>query len=1000
MSSPLINRFSTLAITAYACAPAQAFCFETRTHSDLSAASARQSERLKEQLADIGVSSIDKEFVLHGVPRSVVQWFREGAVREDDTLSDEFARYRNHFFDPTVGAANNGGFTGVIPGTGLFSGFPSPDWGLGLAGKSRQEYSFIDGRRYYLDALTKPKRSERDGGMALTFRTLGQVIHLIQDVAQPQHTRNDSHGSGSLFERYVNRREVREGLPMGAAAIPRFKGGKDYFVNAEQTGLAQYVNRAFVSEATNFRWRNGQPTASDKYQHPVPLPSPEIVQVQDLDVPPKIKEYCGVKQACNMRFYSSGNDRGEVQARASTLSIFADDLERYEETLPNLATSLRFSLNSLNFKAVIPSLVPQAVAYSVGMTDHFFRGKLDTEPDPVRDDTLLVKNLSIEAMRGDFGLYYDDAQGTRFPVRLTGCAVDGEEFPVDNAKCIGAPLAPDAENPTTRLALRFDSPTDPKPAKAGEYMLVFNGTLGEEGPSNGSVGAVVGKQITNPYNGVLYFVGEDAERRTISFKVDKNGVSLVTGEINPLVAVMFDHTMRERAYHFKQAEVKTLPNGQRVHRTLALAVASYVFNDRQDRSVVAHPLFGTMRPQSGSVWTAVSKDPTVGGFEFRIAPTDPLGRQGQLFYSRYYADAKGQRRLESGVVPLPELSSTGYFYTDMSKGALFVSSDGTEVYPRGGTGFRRFGIRITLAAVPVAELFALAQGSSASSFKPLSSRPTNVGQCTVSYIGATGGGPLSPMTSTGTRRRVERVERDIEETAVVHILEDVVGNEVLAYTVRHAHRQLDASVTETCEVVGLDWSANAPRAKVSLIRRQQTQRIDRAVTDYVLPDGVLQNINDNVGVRPSNAGYVCGVAVGPQAGATWVYGSSYVDLSYEYSGFAPCPIVTSDEYVAASDIGKNPKKRIYRALTQRPQDALYFETVADSAGRTVNVLKFRDDVLPAAQFVADASPIGEVFVAAADMSVLVHEPKRGNMPKLTRDMIPNSIVKLLAAVWM
>jgi hypothetical protein len=463
---------------------------------------------------------------------------------------------------------------------------------------------------------------------------------------------------------------------------------------------------------------------------------------------------------------------------------------------------------------------------------------------------------------------------------------------------------------------------------------------------------------------------------------------------------MADHTMRERAYHFKQAEVKTLPNGQRVHRTLALAVASYVFNDRQDRSVVAHPLVGTMRPQSGSVWTAVSKDPTVGGFEFRIAPTDPLGRQGQLFYSRYYADAKGQRRLESGVVPLPELSSTGYFYTDMSKGALFVSSDGTEVYPRGGTAFRRFGIRITLAAVPVAELFALPQGSSASSFKPLSSRQTNVGQCTVSYIGATGGGPLIPMTSTGTRRRLERVERDIEETAVGHILEDLAGNEVLAYTVRYAHRQLEAFVTETCEVVGLDWSANAPRAKVSLIRRQQTQRIDRAVSDYVLPDGVLQNIDDNVGVRPSNAGYVCGVAVGPQAGATWVYGTSYVDLSYEYSGFAPCPIVTSDEYVVASDVGKNPKKRIYRALTQRPQDALYFETVADPAGSWMNVLKFRDDVLQGAQFVADASPIGEVFVAAADMSVLVHEPKRGNMPKLTRDMIPNSIVKLLAAVWM
>jgi hypothetical protein len=41
--------------------------------------------------------------------------------------------------------------------------------------------------------LTSPTADERKGFFGKTFQTLGQVIHHTQDMAQPQHVRNDAH---------------------------------------------------------------------------------------------------------------------------------------------------------------------------------------------------------------------------------------------------------------------------------------------------------------------------------------------------------------------------------------------------------------------------------------------------------------------------------------------------------------------------------------------------------------------------------------------------------------------------------------------------------------------------------------------------------------------------------------------------------------------------------------------------------------------------------------
>src|SRR5207248_9775652 len=130
-------------------------------------------------------------------------WLIEGGIREDDFQShplltalfgcpapenprSDIDRPKHHFFD-VQGAGG-----GIVPGA-----FPAPDWALGLQGRgtasTQNQFSVLDARRYQLLSLTAATRAERDRNTALLFRTLGHVTHLLQDMAQPQHTRRDAH---------------------------------------------------------------------------------------------------------------------------------------------------------------------------------------------------------------------------------------------------------------------------------------------------------------------------------------------------------------------------------------------------------------------------------------------------------------------------------------------------------------------------------------------------------------------------------------------------------------------------------------------------------------------------------------------------------------------------------------------------------------------------------------------------------------------------------------
>src|SRR5262249_33378540 len=179
------------------------------------------------------------------------------------SADEQIDRPRHHFFDVQRS------------GDGIANGFPAPDWALGLLGRGpsadQNHFPLADARVYQLRSLTGSTRQDRDRHTAKMFRTLGQVIHVLQDMAQPQHTRNDPHvgcaliqfiaGEKSWYEAYTetrartmnyrNRNVASRSLVFAgydSISLPTYR---DYWANPMGSGLADYSSRNFFSVGTN-----------------------------------------------------------------------------------------------------------------------------------------------------------------------------------------------------------------------------------------------------------------------------------------------------------------------------------------------------------------------------------------------------------------------------------------------------------------------------------------------------------------------------------------------------------------------------------------------------------------------------------------------------------------------------------------------------------------------------------------------------------------------------
>src|SRR3972149_5279023 len=167
--------------------PANIWAWDDKTtHQDLSIRATENSilsSAKGDYLKNLGFDrNLGETFTLNGEPKNVKDWIKFGSLMED--AGNIFtSKYYNHFHNPTL-AWEEAGLNMIYPDVINTS---SLIW----AQDDSNEWSWQKARNYYYLALTSSSPDQRSENFAKTFKGVGHIIHLIQDVAQPAHARND-----------------------------------------------------------------------------------------------------------------------------------------------------------------------------------------------------------------------------------------------------------------------------------------------------------------------------------------------------------------------------------------------------------------------------------------------------------------------------------------------------------------------------------------------------------------------------------------------------------------------------------------------------------------------------------------------------------------------------------------------------------------------------------------------------------------------------------------
>ena len=350
------------------------------------------------------------------IPSRVYGWLMRGAVREDDSgyksgvyTADEnepeddpylnFNRWCNHFFDPLTYSPLTD--PNAIPFCLLETYASAPVWASGAIdpfqspqqeqGDRRNHFTVYDARESMWRAITGYDRSQRlvattgldrKAYWATTFRSLGDVLHLNQDMAQPQHTRNESHGTShsSVYEKYIDARakgdkffriDGRLVFPATMPALvytgyapPRFSHYSKYWSTGQGQasmdngkGLADYSSRGFFTPARNID------------DSGYPLPSHDFSKYSSL----AIVTASGSKEEYLVASVPDKYlDQASDPIRMTRRSVWDDGLI----AIDGIPAGATFSLDQATYDDRAALLLPRAVGYSAGLLDYFFNGRL------------------------------------------------------------------------------------------------------------------------------------------------------------------------------------------------------------------------------------------------------------------------------------------------------------------------------------------------------------------------------------------------------------------------------------------------------------------------------------------------------------------------------------------------------------------------------------------------------------------------------------------------
>ncbi len=419
---------------------------------------------------------------------TIIYWLNKGSDEEDTFTSK--CRSSNHFLNPLLSWDQAYLTDPAYLQTSLCSTWnpihSAITWATGLRSENEPEFStdqayrpinWNTARDYYYTAVTSSTIVARETSFAATFKSLGHVLHLLQDMAVPPHVRNDFAGShfsfiginswnpfkwdvsswvANLFEYYVKKKPASISLPpvspsFNNTKLPDFWDTTQYRTtnNPSSTvngGLAEYTNANFVSENTIFNIND------------FPYPSKATsVQKVDYQIPDPFNSSSTITRTYYKKIADGETNKGEgyLLAGVDYLSHYRQFLAEPERA--NSEVAVFPPMDDYVHEDYAKLLLPRAVGYSAALLDYFFRGQINLEP--AANFQYLIRNNSAEDMSGDFSLYYDEKN-------------TGSRKLIINWPALTIP-AHGASTPVS-----FAAPADAQ--TPGVYMLVFKGTMGAE----------------------------------------------------------------------------------------------------------------------------------------------------------------------------------------------------------------------------------------------------------------------------------------------------------------------------------------------------------------------------------------------------------------------------------------------------------------------------------------------------------------------------------------
>jgi hypothetical protein len=361
---------------------------------------------------------IEAKLSIYSTRKSITAWLMEGSKKEDKPR----CRAVNHFHDPTrpwseAMLTDSNWYTDLRCAlTPYHTKYSNLVWATGFIDQEQtpleppvnNDFDLKYGRNWsvarglFYKSLTKPSNIERERYLAKTFLTLGHVLHLLQDMAVPAHTRNDfSQGHiqdigcpgggwwckldrvGNPFEGYVRDYFDKEILPAIADGISKGYTGEKTLTNFWDTdtvaspqigfdiGLAEYSNSNFVSYSTIFK-----PESNTKHYFPYPnsesIANPAYPEMADY----RLYQVLARDNQLDQVVYAAKNKHGEIIGKFLKPRYLPYQIVGFNQTA---IYRLKYTLDDRCYLEYAKRLIPRAIGYSASLLDYFFRGRIDIQ---------------------------------------------------------------------------------------------------------------------------------------------------------------------------------------------------------------------------------------------------------------------------------------------------------------------------------------------------------------------------------------------------------------------------------------------------------------------------------------------------------------------------------------------------------------------------------------------------------------------------------------------